>query len=112
MTCLSKVKDKLSKVYERFLLEQKAVEDHRQALIDDLLRQRAETIKDLRRQAGEARAQVAGRQAEKKPSQAAGAGVPSEPESQGKGATTASSGKNTCEIPSRRLTCRCPIPCS
>ena len=30
---------------EKFLLEEKAVEDRKQALIDDLLRQRAEAIK-------------------------------------------------------------------
>lgn len=37
--------EKAADAVEKFLLEQKAVEDHRQALIDDLLRQRAEAIK-------------------------------------------------------------------
>jgi hypothetical protein len=32
---------------EKFLLEQKGVEDRRQALIDDLVRQRAEAIKAI-----------------------------------------------------------------
>jgi hypothetical protein len=37
--------DKSADAVEKFLLEQKAVEDRKQALIDDLLRQRAEAIK-------------------------------------------------------------------
>ena len=37
--------DKPADAVEKFLLEQKAVEDRKQALIDDLLRQRADAIK-------------------------------------------------------------------
>lgn len=37
--------DKSADAVEKFLQEQKAVEDRKQALIDDLLRQRAEAIK-------------------------------------------------------------------
>lgn len=37
--------DKSADAIEKFLQEQKAVEDRKQALIDDLLRQRAEAIK-------------------------------------------------------------------
>jgi hypothetical protein len=37
--------EKPADAIEKFLLEQKAVEDHKQALIEDLLRQRAEAIK-------------------------------------------------------------------
>jgi hypothetical protein len=37
--------EKPTDAVEKFLLEQKAVEDRKQALIDDLLRQRAEAIK-------------------------------------------------------------------
>jgi len=37
--------EKSADAVEKFLLEQKAIEDRRQALIDDLLRQRAEAIK-------------------------------------------------------------------
>ena len=37
--------EKPADAVEKFLLEQKAVEDHKQALIDDLLRQRAEAVK-------------------------------------------------------------------
>ena len=37
--------EKPADAVEKFLQEQKAVEDHRQALIDDLLRQRAEAMK-------------------------------------------------------------------
>jgi hypothetical protein len=37
--------DKSADAVEKFLLEQKAVEDRKQALIDDLLRQRGEALK-------------------------------------------------------------------
>jgi hypothetical protein len=37
--------EKPTDAIEKFLLEQKAVEDRKQALIEDLLRQRAEAIK-------------------------------------------------------------------
>lgn len=37
--------EKPSDPIEKFLLEEKAVEDRKQALIDDLLRQRADAIK-------------------------------------------------------------------
>ena len=37
--------DKSADAVEKFLAEQKAVEDRKQALIEDLLRQRAEAIK-------------------------------------------------------------------
>jgi hypothetical protein len=37
--------EKPADAIEKFLLEQKAVEDRKQALIEDLLRQRAEAIK-------------------------------------------------------------------
>jgi hypothetical protein len=37
--------EKPADAVEKFLLEQKAVDDRKQALIDDLLRQRAEAIK-------------------------------------------------------------------
>ena len=37
--------EKPADAVEKFLQEEKAVEDHRQALIDDLLRQRAEAIR-------------------------------------------------------------------
>jgi hypothetical protein len=37
--------EKSADAVEKFLQEQKAVEDRKQALIDDLLRQRAEAIK-------------------------------------------------------------------
>lgn len=37
--------EKATDAVEKFLLEQKAIEDRKQALIDDLLRQRAEAIK-------------------------------------------------------------------
>lgn len=37
--------EKPADAVEKFLLEQKAVEDRKQALIDDLLRQRAEAMK-------------------------------------------------------------------
>ena len=37
--------EKPADAIEKFLLEEKAIEDRKQALIDDLLRQRAEAIK-------------------------------------------------------------------
>jgi hypothetical protein len=37
--------EKPTDAVEKFLLEQKAIEDRKQALIDDLLRQRADAIK-------------------------------------------------------------------
>jgi hypothetical protein len=71
---------------EKFLLEQKAVgpspNPHRRS---------AEPTRrgdqGFRRQAGEARAQIAGRQAETEPSQAAGTGGRGEPEGQAEGIT-------------------------
>ncbi len=84
--------EKPADAIEKFLLEQKAVEDRKQALIEDLLRQRAEAIKAFDEKLAKLGHKSPAGKHEQEPSQGAGPGRRGDPKGQDEGVTAASRG--------------------